>query len=101
MGFFSKECNECSKSIRSAYATTTDTAWMAQAVAVDTDDRITAGEYDGYGNIGSSDDGSSLYGATVWHRQCWEEAGRPRVFDGDSAWAADQGYFIDDDEDDE
>lgn len=101
MGFFSKECAECTESIRSPYSITEDTAWMSQAVAVSESGTISSGEYDGYGNIGSAEGGTSLHDATVWHRKCWEDHGRPTEFNGDSPWAADQGYFIDEGRDEE
>lgn len=92
MGFFSYNCNGCGHPLLSAYATDRENAWMQQAVALSANENRLVGEYDGYGRIGGNEIDDN---PCVWHRACWERAGRPNTFK-ESTRAACQGYFFED-----
>lgn len=119
MGFFSQECLECTGSIL-ASARLMVPPWLNDAVAIATDGTLTAGSYDGYGNLvmdlelsderPETDDEKPVIGnaftdaghydlansPAVWHRACWTIAGEPREHPGlGSSGAADQGFFYD------
>ena len=94
MGFFSWNCKECGKSIRSPYSVDKNTDWMADAVALLKNGSVIIGEYDGYGRIGGTDLADSA--PTMYHHKCWIKAGKPE-YSGESDWAEDQGFFIGDD----
>jgi hypothetical protein len=71
---------------------------MIQAVAITPDGSLLKGEYDGYGSL-HSPSGAEFSDAvghitTVWHRACWEAAGKPDDYRGESAYAEDQGWFF-------
>ncbi len=97
MGFFSSNCKCCGRSILNKYTVkeflTDGEAWMVQAVAITKDNQIIQGEYDGYGRI---NDVGVMQGddPDVYHKACWELAGKPTVFTGGSTYSSDQGYFI-------
>jgi hypothetical protein len=96
MGFFSQECIDCGHSVLSPYSTNEINKWMSEAVSISKDSKhVHIGTYDGYGRIDEAEDaiGDSQ---TVWHRACWEVAGRPFDYRGPSPRAKDQGYFFDD-----
>jgi hypothetical protein len=104
VGFFSSKCEGCTKPILSTYANVLPVAaWMAEATVVSPEGTVTAGFYDGYGNVTAehpdtlplgAQGNRALLGATVWHAACWEVAGRPADFRGESADAEDQGFFF-------
>lgn len=100
MGLFSWECKRCEKSILGPYGIPKGLGWMNDAVALlpPTESRpntsVLMGEYDGYGAIA----GGSIHEwgePEVYHRKCWELAGKPLEFSGASEPAADQGHFYD------
>ena len=69
--------------------------WMTESVAIlKGSGSILKGEYDGYGNI---DDRTIVDDEPAcWHRACWEKAGKPLEWNGESPFAPDQGWFFDD-----
>jgi hypothetical protein len=99
MGFFSQDCTECGHPLLSPAATLPGNAWMSDGVAIsarqqEPDGRIDihTGIYDGYGRL---DDAAVVgFDATVWHRACWEVAGRPCDYRGPSPSSPDQGWFF-------
>lgn len=97
MGFFSQECHGCGASIISEYAATPNNAWMSDAVAITPTGNIHTGTYDGYGRIDGAEYAIGERN-TVWHKACWEIAGKPTEYAGASPNAQDQGYFFDDDD---
>lgn len=91
MGFFSWKCRACGHSILASCAVDREiNGWMNKAVAINYDGDMVIGSYDGYGEV----DGTDVDGRAMWHKSCWEVAGRPG-FDRPSAAAEDQGYFFD------
>jgi hypothetical protein len=102
MGMSSWLCSECKDSIKASNVGFKPE--LSNAVVVFKDSpQIICGVYDGYGRLGSYD---SLYDDEgtfeIFHRQCWEDAGRP-FFRTPAEHAHDQGCFEDeeDEEDDE
>jgi hypothetical protein len=88
MGFFSWNCKHCDKEILAPYPTT---KW-SNVVALIQGGSVIMGTYDGYGNISGYDlveDDPEMY-----HRHCWEEAGKPTEYNEGSDSAPCQGYFI-------
>lgn len=95
MGVFSFMCEGgCGHPLLAEDVTNEINEWMADGVAVTRDGSLVAGLYDGYGRLGGTDfaDGD----ATVWHSACWETAGCPRDYRGESDPAEDQGWFFND-----
>jgi hypothetical protein len=92
MGFFSYNCHECEHPLLSPQATSGRNRWMSDAVTVNKRGDIHTGEYDGYGRVGGAE--SAADSATVWHRACWERAGKPMDYCGDADNAADQGWWF-------
>ena len=94
MGFFSWDCPCCQNSVRARPATTPESAWMSDAVAVFEGGTVLTGQYDGYGRVGNGhyelDFGQDF---ALYHRACWELAGKP-AFTSPSMNAHDQGYFV-------
>lgn len=97
MGFFSQECHGCGASILNPYSCNDINSWMTEAVAITRQGNIHTGTYDGYGRIDGAEYAIGEYN-TVWHKACWEVAGKPLDYKGQSKHAQDQGYFFDDDE---
>jgi hypothetical protein len=94
MGVFSFMCaGECGHPLLSPDVTDEVNAWMADGVAVTQAGGIITGSYDGYGRLDGTDIAES--GATAWHRACWELAGQPGDYRGESEPADDQGWFFD------
>lgn len=95
MGFFSQDCERCGRPLLSIWAIEEPevAGWMAEAVALTPSGSIHVGEYDGHGGI----DGAAyaVGDSTVWHRACWELAGKPTEFTGASRASSDQGWFFD------
>ena len=73
---------------------------MNEAVYLRPEKEPVIGQYDGYGRIDDRvvnwDNGEP----ELWHKVCWENAGRPE-YSGSSAHAEDQGFFYDDPSDEE
>jgi len=97
MGFWSKLCVSpgCGHPLLCVDATDEVNQWMSQAVAIDRDGSMNVGEYDGYGRVGGAEDALASDDVTVWHRSCWELAGRPIEFTVAAEYAPDQGWFFD------
>lgn len=96
MGFFSWDCPCCQNSVRSRAATTPESAWMSDAVAVFEGGTILKGEYTGYGQVGDGDYELD-YGQdfALYHAACYALAGKP-AFTEPSRPSYDQGYFVGD-----
>ena len=99
MGFFSFQCRGCKKSIRSPHSYNEGEEWMNLAVCIFPNGTIVTGPYDGYGNIDQFEIGEPEVG-DWWHNNCYVNADHP-PFQGQSDWAPDQGYFIDDEEEED
>lgn len=95
MGFHSADCKGCGHSVRHQGSVNSTSAWMVQAVILLSDGDRAAGECDGYGGIHGHYGGFSFAGNEVWHRACWELAGKP-AFTKASRSAHDQGHFTGD-----
>jgi len=94
MGLFSWRCKICKKEILAPFPA--GNKW-SQAVVVFENGDVHIGEYDGYGRI----NGGDLVDAgifTMYHRHCWEKAGKPMEFAGESDYAEHQGYFFEEHE---
>ena len=109
MGFFSQDCEGCGHPALSHHVTTPLNDWMRECVTIQPNGKVIIGFYDGYGTlndgegeheyaIGNYDpEAGEMYdGATVYHRACWEVAGRPTAYAGPSRDSEDQGFFFDD-----
>ena len=100
MGFFSQDCEGCGHPALSIYVVNAINDWMVQVVAVQPDGSLNQGSYDGYGRVDGCEreDGEPIVGtdATVWHKACWNKAGKPAEYRGASRGSADQGYFFED-----
>ena len=95
MGFFSYKCERCGHPALSAQACDREiNGWMEHIVAITRKNNLYAGEYDGYGRVGSADLRDSVF--TLYHRACWELEGAPTSFVREAAHAPDQGWFFDD-----
>lgn len=91
MGVFSWKCHRCGLSILN---TMIDNTHYSKATVILGNGSIIHGEYDGYGRVGIAEDLAD-HKATWFHTKCWEDAGKPTSFLGQSDWAEDQGHFID------
>jgi len=58
------------------------------------------GEYDGYGRIDAYEINWGDDEPEMWHKKCWENAGKPQ-YSGESDSAEDQGFFYNDPTDEE
>jgi len=100
MGFFSQDCGRCGHPLLSPGATTAGVnEWMTQGVAIDPEGGVHLGDYDGYGRLGGAEKAVG-FGATVFHRACWDLLGKPVQFAGASVDSEDQGWFFGDGEHD-
>ena len=102
MGLFSWQCKKCDHSIKSPYNVPTGWEYMTEAVVLQEGEEPVIGEYDGYGTVGSLDVNS--FGddePEMWHKVCWEKAGKPNRYTGGSEYSQDQGFFYDDPSDEE
>ena len=68
---------------------------MTEAVVLREGKEPVIDEYDGYGRIGAYDVNWGDEEPEMWHKKCWENAGKPE-YSGESDYADDQGYFYDD-----
>ncbi len=91
MGYFSWNCERCGKSLRSP-DTESSPKWMTQGIAILKTGGIASGTYNGFGVIDQTviDDAEP----TIYHKMCWENAGLPSDWTGESERADDQGFFI-------
>lgn len=93
MGFTSWTCKCCGKSALSPEATSKGiNEWMSKVVVLDAEDFI-SGTYNGYGEVNGCEIHEHFSKPAVYHRACWEQAGRPD-YDGPSPYADDQGWFF-------
>lgn len=104
MGFFSWTCPHCDHSVL-ATAHEGINEWMREAVVLCPDGDVAEGTYDGYGHLAGFEISDAMEdGAVLVHLACWEVAGRP-IFEFykdtglASKYAADQGFFFDDEHD--
>ena len=102
MGLFSWQCKKCDHSIKSPFGVPSGWDYMNEAVVLQEGEEPVIGEYDGYGTVGSLDVNS--FGddePEMWHKKCWENAGKPNRYTGGSEYSQDQGFFYDDPTDEE
>ena len=109
MGLHSWDCLHCHRALLSEHTIGDLPEHYMQAVAILPDGRMGIGPYDGYGTVGydglccdwSTHCGPPLrLGAergpaelvSVYHRRCWELAGKPTTYQGPSTYAHDQGW---------
>lgn len=93
MGFFSYNCKCCGKSIVNSSAICPVTEWQSEFILFTNSGDVKSGrKYRGYG---FHDDDDLYENFTVYHKACWEHAGRPE-YQGQSEGARDQGYFFED-----
>lgn len=114
MGFHTRECLGCGLSLLGTAAVVQANRWLSCGVAISPDDTVTEGTYDGYGELNgvhcidvfsepwtpeaaAEHRPPEILPVSVWHKSCWIVAGCPRTFQGDSPYAADQGWFFDED----
>lgn len=103
MGFSSWNCEGCRHPALSSAATNPTNRWMVDCVAIMPSGKILEGAYSGYADFGGVnvwDEGLDLHdfeaAPLVYHRACWEKAGKPTEFPGKgSEYSADQGWFFD------
>lgn len=104
MGFFSALCEGCNHPLLPNAAVgpseggtmNHDNSWMTEAVAILPEGTVARGQYNGYGDIGSTREAVGLQPSTVWHTACWSVAGTPDGYRGESSDAPDQGFFFED-----
>ena len=100
MGLFSWNCKHCDHSIKSPYNLPTGWTYMNEAVLLEPNGNIITGDYDGYGRIDDREVNWETGEPEMWHKKCWENAGKPQ-YSGESDSAEDQGFFYDDPSDEE
>jgi hypothetical protein len=91
MGLFSWNCKKCDHSIKVA-PTPDGWQYMNEATYLKPNGSVVIGEYDGYGRIDGCEIDWESGEPEVWHKRCWENAGKPS-YTGPSKHADDQGYF--------
>lgn len=99
MGYFSYNCKTCQHPALSAQAADHEiNTWMTDCVVLfENGDRV-SGEYNGYGRVGiysAADQEVEYVAPCLYHRACWEIAGKPD-YSGPSTDADDQGWFFND-----
>ena len=104
MGLFSANCEQCSNPILPTFNTSEINDWMSLGVAVAKNGHVTLGRYDGYGRLEDLDGvvhdagvggwTADKSGPAVWHYACWQIAGSPTEWRGESASSPDQGHFF-------
>jgi hypothetical protein len=95
MGFFSYKCEICSHPALCRQACDREiNGWMSRVVAITREGELHAGEYDGYGRVGVAEVMDSRF--SLYHRACWEMAGKPTVYTNEARHAPDQGWFFND-----
>jgi len=73
---------------------------MTEAVVLREGKEPVIGEYDGYGRIDAYEINWGDAEPEMWHKVCWENAGKPQ-YSGESDSAEDQGFFYADPTDEE
>ena len=99
MGLFSWECKSklCDHSIKSPYELPIGWEYMNEAVVLRPSGKHIIGEYDGYGRINGIEVNCESDEPEMWHKRCWEMAGKP-PYSGPSEYAEDQGFFYEGDQ---
>jgi hypothetical protein len=94
MGFFSWNCKGCGHPMLCSEAVLDKNKWMNDVVVLCKDGTVMRGSYDGYGRVNEReiDDCSP----ECYHQHCWDKAGRPIEYTGESQMSSDQGWFFDD-----
>jgi hypothetical protein len=89
MGMFSWDCNACGFAMRDCRNCAKD-GWMGHAVCLTPDGSRVIGQYDHYGSLGSYSlvDHSGPF--AIYHKACWELAGKPE-YDRPARHSRDQG----------
>ena len=100
MGLFSWQCKKCDHSIKSPYNVPAGWEYMTECVVLGTGNTMLEGEYDGYGRIDAYEINWGDDEPEMWHKKCWENAGKPQ-YSGESDSAEDQGFFFADPTDEE
>jgi hypothetical protein len=92
MGMFSWDCNGCGFAMRDCRSCS-EGGWMAHAVCLTPDGSRVIGQYDHYGNLGSFNlvDLSGKF--AIYHKACWELAGKPE-YDRPARHSHDQGACL-------
>jgi hypothetical protein len=94
---FSWDCDHCGHPLICHFNIQDKNAWMHDAVALKPNGEMLMGAYDGYGRIADAD--IHLAGEPqVFHKICWEKAGKPTKFEKASRNSADQGHFYGEEE---
>ena len=98
MGLFSWQCKKCDHSIKSPFNIPDGWEYMNEVVMLSEGNEPIIGKYDGYGRIDDRDVGmeDTLDNPELWHKKCWENAGKPNRYSGGSEYSQDQGFFYDD-----
>ncbi len=92
MGMFSWECVACGFSLRECRGCA-EGSWMAEGVVLTPDGSRVFGHYDGYGGLGHYNLAEQIGKFAVYHRACWELAGKPD-YTKPSPSARDQGFCL-------
>ena len=100
MGLFSWQCKKCDHSIKAPYNIPAGWEYMTEAVVLREGKEPVIGEYDGYGRIDAYEINWGDDEPEMWHKKCWENAGKPQ-YSGESDSAEDQGFFYADPTDEE
>ena len=100
MGLFSWQCKKCDHSIKAPYNIPAGWEYMTEAVVLREGKEPVIGEYDGYGRVNDEEINWHLEEPEMWHKKCWENAGKPQ-YSGDYDSAEDQGFFYNDPTDEE
>lgn len=93
MGFSSYNCEKCGLSIR-APEVEGQGHELNQAVALLENGSLIKGDYNGYQSFVGMEMSLYEHAPTMYHRKCWEEAGSPTEYQGESQHAEDQGFFV-------
>lgn len=98
MGFFSWQCKVCDESIKAPYDIPKSMAFQNECVVIEHVNyasKVFIGEYDGYGRVGDDlwDWSAAEKEPIMYHKKCWEKAGKPLGDLTPSRYAPDQGFF--------
>ncbi len=97
MGLFSWDCDHCGHPLIAPFNHQDKNEWMIDGVALLPNGPMLMGVYDGYGRVAGLDINASGE-PQVFHKACWEKAGKPTEFKKASRNSADQGHFYGEDE---
>ncbi len=102
MGLFSWDCRGCGHPmLHDMGVTHAINDWMNDVVVINPDGSKLEGSYDGYGRFDGVEYDFALIdwdhlpagNPCVWHRACWEVAGKPDEYKPSSS-SDDQGHFF-------